>query len=473
MSSTSAPTLKNGNLHEHRSAWESLHGECNNPHVGKKKQEHHDNKTSSNVSRGYLELMLSFPKTMFRAVFESVQGLFYIDIRKEGNPRSGFKFLWITLFVTICSFPITILPKHNLLKFPKYWPERYVITPLISSFMAGNFVFDSILVMNTENINPAKMFLYCFLYNSFPRIILHVIMSLVWIYALKYHPLSPYNCILTHAFGVAMLCIGFWFQHPSSMRSESKFRQRLKWFISMRCVRIIINFSYIFFTSLLENVPSQYQFLLALALPMMRHGNRWIQNKMANKARGPNVQSMKFSVGCNVACGHALQLAIVIGSTATDTSLVLICIIDILLNLWSCFEIVKLHQRQTHPETREIQDHLQALAIKETFELMLPVIYCIILVITYVGPNGDIMGNIKNDSWQYRKIDDIIIPVAKLGAFLLVDCLRIILSSIILSKYCNISLFSEYCRLMEIYWKPITNTICVYLYAVSTCVILN
>ena len=112
----------------------------------------------------------------------------------------------------------------------------------------------------------------------------------------------------------------------------------------------------------------------------MRHGNRWIQNKMANKATGPNEASMKFSVGCNVACGHALQLAIVIGSTATNISLLLICGIDIVLNLRSCFKIVRLYRRQTHRKTEEIQDQLQALAITETFELMLPVIYCIILI---------------------------------------------------------------------------------------------
>ena len=168
-----------------------------------------------------------------------------------------------------------------------------------------------------------------------------------------------------------------------------------------------------------------------------------------------------------MACSHALQLAIVIGSSATNLTSYVICGIDILLNLFACFKIVILHKKKNNNSTQDIKTRLQGLVVKETLELILPISYCIILTISYYGPNAEIMGNIKNEYWQYKKIDDISLVLFKIGLFLVADLVRVILSSLVLKTFCNINFLREYSRLMAIYWKPIATTIAAYIIGVS------
>ena len=418
---------------------------------------------------------LSVSENSFKALFNKtinifktiIRSLFVIDFSQKGNIQSGFNCMLIIGLVTIFSTPLTLIPQHDVLLYPKYWPEGIFAPLAISAFLACNFVFDSILLLNTENVSPFKMLATLFLWNTVPRMVLRLVINVLWIYGVHKHPPVPYIGYATHTVGMITISTGFWLLHSKAERRDTIFRNRFKWYLCMRLVRILINTGYNFVAKMFEKFPSRFQVGFALVLPMMRYLNSVIQHKMANKARGANESSAKLSVSSNVACSHALQLAIVIGSSATNFTSYVICGIDIILNLVSCLKIVILHKRNGENACFMIKDRLQALVIKETLELMLPISYCLILTISYFGPNAEIMGNIKNDYWQYKKINDIIIPLKKIGLFLVADLVRVILSTLVLKISCNINFLSEYSRLMAVYWKPITTTIAAYIIGVS------
>ena len=395
------------------------------------------------------------------------QKIFLLDYSKKGSARSGFNGMLIILLVTISSMPLTLIPQHDILLYPKYWPESILAPFAISAFLASNFVFDSFLILGSENPSPLKMFASLFFWNSLPRMILQLTINIVWIYAIEKNPPVPYIGYVTHTIGMLTISFGFWLQHSKIERTNRNFKKRFIWYLFMRLIRIVINTSYNFVAKMFEKVPPRFQIGLALVLPIMRYINGLVQHKMANKARGENEASAKFSISSNVACSHALQLAIVIGSSATNSTSIVICGIDVLLNLVSCLKIVFLHKRKKDNFDHEFKTRLQALVIKETLELMLPISYCLILIISYFGPNAEIMGNIKNDYWQYQKIENISIPLTKIGLFLIADILRVTISTLILKINCKIDFLSEYARLMAVYWKPITTTIAAYIIGVS------
>ena len=81
--------------------------------------------------------------------------------------------------------------------------------------------------------------------------------------------------------------------------------------------------------------------------------------------------------------------------------------------------------------------------------------------------NAEIIGNVKADHWQYNKVDDIKIPLTKLGLFLLFDIIRITVAAGFLWVTCRIDFFLEYCRIMGYYWKAILFNIFLYVTAVS------
>ena len=395
------------------------------------------------------------------------QKIFLLDYDKKGSARSGFYGMLIILLVTISSMPLTLIPQHDILLYPKYWPESIFAPFAISAFLASNFVFDSFLILGSENLSPLKMFASLFFWNSIPRMILQLTINIVWIYAIEKSPPVPYIGYVTHTIGMLTISFGFWLQHSKIERKTRNFRKRFTWYLFMRLIRIVINTSYNFVAKMFEKVPPRFQVGLALVLPIMRYINSLIQHKMASKARGENETSAKFSISSNVACSHALQLAIVIGSSATNSTSIVICAIDVLLNLASCLKIVFLHKRKKDNADHEFITRLQALVIKETLELMLPISYCLVLIISFFGPNAEIMGNIKNDYWQYQKIENISIPLKKIGLFLIADIVRVTISTLILKIYCKIDFLLEYSRLMAVYWKPITTTIAAYIIGVS------
>ena len=122
---------------------------------------------------------------------------------------------------------------------------------------------------------------------------------------------------------------------------------------------------------------------------------------------------------------HGLCLVVIIGSFATTVTACLISAIDTGLSLKSCFEIVNLHRKYGHQAAETIQQKVQGLVMKETFELLLPIIYCLAFSISYYGPNAEIMGNIKSELWHYNNmVDDITIPLSKIGLFLFFDVLH-------------------------------------------------
>ena len=74
--------------------------------------------------------------------------------------------------------------------------------------------------------------------------------------------------------------------------------------------------------------------------------------------------------------------------------------------------------------------------INESVEFMMPMAYCACYMMAYFGPNAELMGNVKNDSWHFIAVDNIdetlfwntIMFAIDLGStvitFLLLFCLR-------------------------------------------------
>ena len=260
---------------------------------------------------------------------------------------------------------------------------------------------------------------------------------------------------------------GLWFQQPNSKRNDTHFRNRYKWYVLYRLVTVVIGQVYSFAAGIFENIKKDYQPVLVFALPVMRYG--WVQLllKIGNKARGENELSARFATGCRVACIHALFLAIVIGSTATFATTCLICLIDTMLSVRSCFSIQKLNRNTEIESQIKIENTLQTFVMKETLEILIPLTYCAIFCMVYYGPNAHLFGGFETDYWQHDKLEDISDPMTKLFCFLLFDLFRIFSSAFVLWKYCKISLLSEHFQMMETYWKPITANMALLIFFVS------
>ena len=81
------------------------------------------------------------------------------------------------------------------------------------------------------------------------------------------------------------------------------------------------------------------------------------------------------------------------------------------------------------------------LTLKEYFELAIPFVYCTSFVVAYYGPNASIIGNVKNDYWQYKKVENIFEKLSNNGIFFFIDAMRGMLLGLILKRFCNLNMY--------------------------------
>ena len=88
----------------------------------------------------------------------------------------------------------------------------------------------------------------------------------------------------------------------------------------------------------------------------------------------------------------------------------LLMVFDSAPNLFLLAKIIRLRgkidsskpqEQKTYAESEITMD---SLALKELFEVLIPSVYSITFIIAFYGPNAEVIGNVKNDYWQYKKV---------------------------------------------------------------------
>lgn len=377
-----------------------------------------------------------------------------IDLEKEASTCSGFYGLLIILLVVSSTLMISIIPQHDAIKYPSFWPERLLRSTNYYMVLVFCLSFDYQLIMNPRETFTAKQVFYSLLIVIIFMSILSLIFHIVWIYALDYRPPVPFLGILLRWISCVVFYIPFWALQPRDQRNDIEYTERFKWLMLTNVLFQVVFVAYYFSVGLFKKIPHKWQPIAAFLFPIIRYVCLKIIQKPTFKARGENASSSQVSMGCKIACNHALCLSLIIGGGATEATSAVLYLIDALLNLYSCYNIVKLHRK--NEDVSKVMLSVQALIIKEILQILIPLSYSLILCLSYYGPNAEMIGNMKNEYWQFHKIEDISSPLKKIAILVIVDWMLLFFSALILWKCCKILLINEYARIMEIYWKPIT-----------------
>ena len=160
---------------------------------------------------------------------------------------------------------------------------------------------------------------------------------------------------------------------------------------------------------------------------------------------------------------HALFLSVQVGGLASDNFLYVILAIEHSLNLYLLISIWKKKQNTSEESRKEIAMDAQLLVLAEILEIVIPLAYLACYVLAYYGPNADILGNVKNDYWQFQKVDDIMIPINNLLFLVIVDTISFIVVLIFLFLTCKINLLQVFVYMMNEYGMTFTAHIAYFL----------
>ena len=107
------------------------------------------------------------------------------------------------------------------------------------------------------------------------------------------------------------------------------------------------------------------------------------------------------------------------------------------------YQIVQLHNMVNDEATKnkslEKQRMVTKLVLAELTEVMTPIVYAIVFAFAYFGPNSSILGNVKNDYWGFKLVENIGYLFQMMFLLFGVDIFSLFVNFVIISTFLAIS----------------------------------
>ena len=237
---------------------------------------------------------------------------------------------------------------------------------------------------------------------------------------------------------------------------SSDVKKRMKPLMISYILSYVLELQYQGLTFLFTLLPFELQWIIAFLLPFTREVNYKVFHHIMIDSL--QLDNGKVLITVSINAYHALYVAMVIGNTATLPTSICILIIDFVINLHSCHQLVNVHRSITpnifvndqYIKNREYQ--LSKLILTEMMEVIIPFTYIVTVVIAYYGPNAEILGNIGNDYWQYSSIDNLRELILSVLLMAIVDFFSALIVGYWLWKVCSIDFLRESCCLIGDIW---------------------
>ena len=192
-------------------------------------------------------------------------------------------------------------------------------------------------------------------------------------------------------------------------------------------------------------------------MPIFRHANTKAYLKLLEKYAGRDNKMAVIRTNISISVDYSLFIAIML-SSATEVTLFIILGFEFLLNIHLCYRILNLRQKirpdhfscQSFQE--EINTNLQSLVLNETIEVLVPLTYFATFLVAYYGPNSTILGGIRNEYWNYKKVEDIDNIMTVGVEMFILDSTSCLICGLVLYMFCRINLFQEYCKVIMQCW---------------------
>ena len=139
-----------------------------------------------------------------------------------------------------------------------------------------------------------------------------------------------------------------------------------------------------------------------------------------------------------------------------------------MINLVLCLRIIYLKRKNDNQaNTPKIIELLQELVIVETVECSVPLIYIVVFIMAFYGPNGDVIGAIRNSYWHFTAVDDIAHTIIFVGMFFFIDVSSLVICATLLWFCCKINFYHAYAALQKEFWVPFAATLAIIMDGVS------
>ena len=374
------------------------------------------------------------------------------------------KFSWIKLFAAsftiiffgfVMNIPLTLIPYHDLVQYPKYWYEL-LLPGTYSGLMGFSYrCITSGSYMNIEHLlRPRNVGI---LSASGCMFILAVLLVsyIVWTLLFEFQYPIPFLGTVATYVGFVFTITVIWFLFPTKWRQSWNFRKRMRYFIFQLLFTILVTIFYNMITQTIAKSSNKYQPIVALMLPALRELQITISTKLIKKAANGDEWGATILLRYAISVQYIIVLCIVLGSLATNSTSWVLIGVDYFHNLWLTFKIVWMNKRKPEKIMKQIET-LEDLALCELAEFHAPVVFIFVFIAASYGPNFRLFGNIGNSYWTFNAIADINQSLTNMIYLFLVDFSSTVASGLILWSSCRIGLWKVFGILQNEFGKIFT-----------------
>ena len=352
---------------------------------------------------------------------------------------------------------LALIPRHNSVENPTYWFEIILPAGFEIFFSATILILDLSILMDRETMISPWMYLKVISTYLLSWIIPFCSCYFLWTAILHYnHPMPFVGLICKLSSSIVAIVTtpifvlsGHFGKREFKRKSNNFFSYQLLWFVD----GIVKDLLSRVFSQLRE---TDAQCLVAILIPIAKRSTHLVVSKVIKQMVGSENEraNVLLAVTVNVSYGLFTSIVLIGGRSAT-----IICMVvgEFLIQLSMTYQVVKLHKKVAAFDQSWVEKSkaVMRLLLAELNEGLIPLAYAISFSLAYYGPNGHLIGHVRNDSWNYIPVKDASWTfIAMLGLFA-VDSMCLFLNSAIAWIFCKINLFDKFCIVMQKYWHII------------------
>ena len=377
----------------------------------------------------------------------------------------------ILLFSVLFTIPWTVIPRTNSITYQSNWWE--VIIPMTTFFVLS--AAGQVLHFRTWFKEPALMsvsnYFAIYFMNLIPYTVLYISSYVIWTVHFQFkHPLPNLGLIIIPNY--IIMAIGLWIILPSHLLATNDFRQKLKIYMGYFVWQQMANIQKEVLSNLFKVFPAGWQFLVPFLVAGAREIDKRVRSKLVTKIMGVQDEPAIALVTIIVSTAYSFFIAIRLVGAEFSTVCCMLAI-DTIIHFKTTNKIVKEFGKVKVEgiENFNMKKNLNitTLILGELIEGFTPVIYGICTALAYYGPNPFLFSNIGNNYWS-TEVNDIGPLFATMSILFGIDTLNVLINSFLVWKFVNVSMLSEFARVLNRHWYPMAVCLAIYMviYFVTT-----
>ena len=373
-------------------------------------------------------------------------------IKKESVQVVGVSILCVSSFLSL-----TLIPYHNVILFPSYWYETIAILELgARPSFSGVIVMHVKMILEYFEITKPSVLFKIYVVAASLGIVIKTCVHLLWSLGLGYNAPIPFSLFIDTFLALFVYFTIGWYFSLTNIRfsQDPTFRNRIKSYViyCLWCANVpgIVSVVFETFKELNNEYCSMIGFdmlwMIAILLFFMKKLNYSVMMRYLKKAALPEIVGLaKGMVTIENGAMFKSFVLVLIGSKTDAVTGYCFLGISVLLNMKYCLAIMKVHTQiivdvdHIEASRERKQSLITTLMLNETVDFLTTVAYALAISIAYHGPNAGIIGNIKNDYWQYHVIDSLPDLLTGISYSMIVDATCGAITLLMLWSCCRIN----------------------------------